>query len=115
KFGIPGDADFVFDVRSLPNPYWEQSLRDLSGRDAQVVEYLNAHAGVRRMIDDLIAFLEPRMPEFMTANRSYLTIAIGCTGGRHRSVYIAECLAGHFRGKYPEVLTRHISLDRIQG
>jgi len=115
KFGIPGDADFVFDVRSLPNPYWEQSLRDLSGRDAPVVQYLNAHTSVRKMIDDLVAFLEPRMPEFMTANRNYLTIAIGCTGGRHRSVYIAECLAGHFRGKYPEVLTRHISLDRIQG
>ncbi|MBS0613679.1 MAG: RNase adapter RapZ [Proteobacteria bacterium] len=112
KFGIPGDADFVFDVRSLPNPYWEQSLRDLSGQDAAVVAYLQGHPSVQKMIDDLITFLDPRMPEFAAANRSYLTIAIGCTGGRHRSVYIAERLAEHFRDRFPQVLTRHHSLDR---
>ncbi len=113
KHGIPGDSDFVFDVRSLPNPYWEHSLRDLSGRDPAVIEYLGGHASVRRMIDDLCTFLEQRLAEFAAVNRSYLTIAIGCTGGQHRSVYIVERLADHFRGRYPEVLTRHHSLDRV--
>jgi UPF0042 nucleotide-binding protein len=110
KHGIPGDADFVFDVRSLPNPYWEHALRHLNGRDAPVIEYLAGYAGVRAMIADLIAFLSRRIGEFAQANRSYLTIAIGCTGGQHRSVYIAEQLAEHFRKCYPHVLTRHDSL-----
>jgi RNase adapter protein RapZ len=110
KHGIPGDADFVFDVRNLPNPYWEHSLRHLDGRDAAVIEYLEGHAGVRSMVDDLIEFLEKRVGEFAQANRSYLTIAIGCTGGQHRSVYIAERLARHFRTEYPQALTRHDSL-----
>jgi UPF0042 nucleotide-binding protein len=112
KHGIPGDADFVFDVRNLPNPYWEHSLRHLDGRDAAVIEYLEGHAGVRSMVDDLIAFLEKRVGEFAQANRSYLTIAIGCTGGQHRSVYIAERLARHFRTEYPQALTRHDSLQK---
>jgi RNase adapter protein RapZ len=112
KHGIPGDADFVFDVRSLPNPYWEQSLRDLTGRDAAVIAYLESHESVRGMIGDLAAFLERRLPEFARVNRTYLTVAIGCTGGQHRSVYIAERLADHFRSKYPEVMTRHHSLAR---
>jgi len=112
KHGIPGDADFVFDVRNLPNPYWEHSLRHLDGRDAAVIEYLEGHAGVRSMVDDLIAFLEKRVGEFAQANRSYLTIAIGCTGGQHRSVYIAERLARHFRAEYPQALTRHDSLQK---
>ncbi len=111
KHGIPGDADFVFDVRSLPNPYWEQSLRDLTGRDAAVIDYLAGHPSVHSMIRDLMAFLERRVAEFSQANRSYLTIAIGCTGGQHRSVYIAEQLAEHFRKTYPIVLTRHDSLQ----
>jgi UPF0042 nucleotide-binding protein len=112
KHGIPGDADFVFDVRNLPNPYWEHSLRHLNGRDAAVIEYLEGHAGVRSMVDDLIEFLEKRVSEFAQANRSYLTIAIGCTGGQHRSVYIAERLARHFRRDYPQALTRHDSLQK---
>jgi UPF0042 nucleotide-binding protein len=112
KHGIPGDADFVFDVRSLPNPYWEQGLRHLNGRDAPVIEYLAGFPGVRAMIADLIEFLEARVAEFTQANRSYLTIAIGCTGGQHRSVYIAEQLAAHFRGGHPHVLTRHDSLQK---
>lgn len=112
KHGIPGDADFVFDVRSLPNPYWEQALRDLNGRDAAVIEFLAGHESVAGMIADLIAFLEQRLGEFVRANRSYLTIAVGCTGGQHRSVYIAEQLAAHFRKEYPQVLTRHDSLAR---
>jgi UPF0042 nucleotide-binding protein len=112
KYGIPGDADFMFDVRSLPNPYWEQALRKLTGRDAAVIEYLAGYAGVRSMIADLISFLEKRIAEFTQANRSYLTIAIGCTGGQHRSVYIAEQLAEHFRKTHPHVLTRHDSLSK---
>jgi UPF0042 nucleotide-binding protein len=112
KHGIPGDADFVFDVRSLPNPYWEHALRSLTGRDSAVIEYLSSYASVRGMIADLIAFLEKRVGEFSQANRSYLTIAIGCTGGQHRSVYIAEHLAQHFRKEHPQVLTRHDSLPK---
>jgi RNase adapter protein RapZ len=112
KHGIPGDADFVFDVRSLPNPYWEHSLRHLNGRDAAVIEYLSGLDSVRRMIADLTGFLERRIADFAEANRSYLTIAVGCTGGQHRSVYIAEQLAAHFRKAYPQVLTRHDSLKK---
>ncbi len=112
KNGIPGDADYVFDVRSLPNPYWDHALRHLTGRDAPVMEYLAGHASVRTMIADLIAFLEKRIGEFALANRSYLTIALGCTGGQHRSVYIAEQLAAHFRRSFPQVLTRHDTLQK---
>jgi UPF0042 nucleotide-binding protein len=111
KHGIPGDADFVFDVRVLPNPYWEHSLRGLTGRDPAVVDYLNGHASVGRMLTAIIEFLSQQITEFVRANRSYLTIAIGCTGGQHRSVFIAERLAEHFRKIYPEVLTRHDSLE----
>jgi UPF0042 nucleotide-binding protein len=111
KHGLPGDADFVFDVRSLPNPHWEHALRSLTGRDPAVIEYLSGFASVRSMITDLTAFLEQRIGEFSGANRSYLTIAVGCTGGQHRSVYIVERLAEHFRKSYPQVLTRHASLQ----
>jgi UPF0042 nucleotide-binding protein len=100
----------VFDVRSLPNPFWEHSLRELTGRDAAVGEYLSGHSSVGAMIADLTEFLTKRIKEFSLANRAYLTIAIGCTGGRHRSVYVAERLAAHFRESYPQVLTRHDSL-----
>jgi UPF0042 nucleotide-binding protein len=112
KHGIPGDADFVFDVRSLPNPHWEHALRELTGRDPAVIEYLEGFAAVRRMIEDISEFLERRIGEFAQGNRSYLTVAIGCTGGQHRSVYIAEALARHFRNSYPQVLTRHDSLHK---
>ncbi len=112
KHGIPADADFVFDVRTLPNPYWEHSLRGLSGRDREVVQYLESYESVRIMRDDLADFLDRRVPEFARANRSYLTVAIGCTGGQHRSVYMVESLASHFRNQFPEVLTRHHSLAK---
>ena len=112
KNGIPGDADFVFDVRSLPNPHWEHALRHLTGLDAPVIEYLEGHESVRRMIAAIAEFLAQRIAEFAQANRSYLTIAIGCTGGQHRSVYIAEKLAEEFRPNYPQVLTRHDSLQK---
>jgi UPF0042 nucleotide-binding protein len=111
KHGIPGDADFVFDVRSLPNPYWEHSLRHLTGRDPAVMSYLDGHPSVGRLTAALAEFLTQRIAEFTQAHRSYLTIALGCTGGQHRSVYIAERLAEHFRKTHPEVMTRHDSLE----
>jgi UPF0042 nucleotide-binding protein len=113
KHGIPGDADFVFDVRSLPNPFWEHSLRHLTGRDPAVVAYLERHPSVERLISGLIEFLAQRIVEFALAGRSYLTIAIGCTGGQHRSVYVAERLAAHFRAGHPEVMARHDSLEKL--
>jgi RNase adapter protein RapZ len=112
KHGIPGDADFVFDVRSLPNPYWRQDLRALDGRDAPVAAFLSSEESVREMIASLSQFLHTRIEEFERANRTYLTIAVGCTGGQHRSVYIAEQLAAHFRHSHPQVLTRHDSLRK---
>ena len=112
KHGIPGDADFVFDVRSLPNPYWEQSLRHLTGLDPAVAQYLAGQPSVNHMVAALAEFLTQRIAEFALANRSYLTIGLGCTGGQHRSVYIAERLAEHFRRSFPQVLTRHDSLQK---
>jgi RNase adapter protein RapZ len=107
RHGVPGDADFVFDVRSLPNPYWEPGLGRFTGRDQPVIEYLERHPIVARMFADLVGFLEHWIPEFIRSNRSYLTIAIGCTGGQHRSVYLVERLAQHFSARYPQVHTRH--------
>jgi len=112
KNGIPGDADFVFDVRNLPNPYWDHSLRHLTGRDPGVIEYLAAQPSVQKLLAALTEFLAARIAEFAQANRSYLTIAVGCTGGQHRSVYIADRLAEHFKQSYPQVLTRHDSLQK---
>ncbi|MDP9200087.1 MAG: RNase adapter RapZ [Pseudomonadota bacterium] len=110
KHGTPGDADFVFDARTLPNPYWEPALQQLTGKDSRVVEFLEASSRVHEMAEDLTRFLERRLPDYETANRGYLTVAIGCTGGQHRSVYLVERLAAHFRGKYPELLVRHNAL-----
>jgi UPF0042 nucleotide-binding protein len=107
RHGVPDDADFVFDVRSLPNPYWEPGLAKFTGRDAQVAEYLERHEPVSRMFADISGFLEHWIPEFIRTNRSYLTIAIGCTGGQHRSVYLVERLAKHFSQHYASVYTRH--------
>ena len=115
KHGIPGDADFVFDVRSLPNPYWEYDLRALTGHDAAVVRYLEDHAEVGRLLEDLTAFVERRVAEAVAANRRYLTVAVGCTGGQHRSVYLVERLAAHFRSTHPAVMTRHDALHANQG
>jgi UPF0042 nucleotide-binding protein len=110
KHGIPGDADFVFDARSLPNPYWESALRPLTGRDPAVISFLEAQPGVRSLIDDIEKFMHARIPEFRASARRYLTVAIGCTGGQHRSVYIAEQLAARFAKQYPEVRVRHSGL-----
>jgi UPF0042 nucleotide-binding protein len=110
KHGIPGDADFVFDARSLPNPYWEQNLRPLTGRDAAVVHFLEAQPAVGRFVDDVAQFIEARIPEHQAANRRYLTIAVGCTGGQHRSVYIVEQLAARLALEWPKVSVRHAAL-----
>ena len=112
KHGTPGDADFVFDARTLPNPYWEPALQALTGHDSRVVEFLEASPRVSRMTEDLVRFLENRLPEYEAANRGYLTIAIGCTGGQHRSVYLVERLAAHFRTRYPQLLVRHNALPK---
>lgn len=111
KSGIPVDADFVFDVRCLPNPYWEQSLKRHSGLDSVVVEWLESHPLVHELRDDIVRFLERWLPEFERSSRSYLTVAIGCTGGKHRSVYMAEKVAAHFRGLRDPILVRHDELS----
>lgn len=110
KHGIPGDADFVFDARSLPNPYWEPELRDLTGRDAAVVQFLEKSAGAATLARDITVFIEARIPEFYAANRSYMTVAIGCTGGQHRSVYLVERLAADFAGRHRDITARHARL-----
>ena len=110
KHGIPGDADFVFDVRCLPNPHWEPALRELTGLEPGVIEFLEAQESVGRMLGEIDGLLQNWLPEFVRENRNYLTIAIGCTGGRHRSVYICEKLAGRFSARYQNVLTRHNEL-----
>ena len=110
KNGIPGDADFVFDVRCLPNPHWEPQLRHLTGRDDAVIKFLKQQSAVTDMIQDLCAFLEHWIPCFETGSRSYLTIAIGCTGGQHRSVFIAETLAQYFKKIRRNVTIRHREL-----
>ncbi len=105
KNGVPPDADFVFDVRCLPNPHWDPELRHLSGRDEAVRSFLETSEYAREMVTYVTAFLEKWIPRFEADNRSYLTIAIGCTGGRHRSVYVAEKLATHFRAMRHVVAT----------
>ncbi len=113
KHGLPGDADFVFDARSLPNPYWEPSLRHLTGRDPEVVRFLEAQPGVATLIDDIDRFIEARVPEYHASNRGYLTVAVGCTGGQHRSVYIVERLAERFAARHPNVTARHSALPGL--
>lgn len=105
KNGVPPDADFVFDVRCLPNPHWDPTLRNLTGRDEAVQQFLDSTELARAMSDDIIAFLRIWVPRFEADNRSYLTIAIGCTGGRHRSVYVVERIAAEFRTQRHVVLT----------
>jgi RNase adapter protein RapZ len=106
KHGVPLDADLVFDVRCLPNPHYERELSPLTGRDAPVVAFLEAFPEVERMYGDICRFVGNWLPDYARDNRNYLTVAIGCTGGRHRSVYFAERLAAAFRGRH-QVLVRH--------
>jgi UPF0042 nucleotide-binding protein len=109
KHGIPLDADLVFDVRCLPNPHYDPALRSLTGRDAPVIAFLADQPEVARMEADLRRFIGDWLPAYIRDNRSYLTVGIGCTGGQHRSVYLAEKLAAHFR-ESARVLVRHRSL-----
>ncbi|TRZ57001.1 MAG: RNase adapter RapZ [Rhodocyclaceae bacterium] len=113
KHGLPLDADQVFDVRCLPNPHYDPELRALTGRDAAVADYLEAQPEVQRMYDDIQRFIADWLPAYVRDSRSCLTIAIGCTGGQHRSVYLAERLARHFGRLAPtpaHVLVRHRAL-----
>ncbi len=110
KHGIPGDADFVFDARSLPNPYWEPGLRELTGRDAAVARYIEASGNAEALLRDICSFVEARIPEYRAANRSYMTVAVGCTGGQHRSVYLVERLATDFAQRHGHVSRRHSRL-----
>jgi UPF0042 nucleotide-binding protein len=109
KQGIPLDADFVFDVRSLPNPFYDPKLRPLTGLDAPVVQFLDGLPEAQAMLADIGDYLERWLPAFVRDNRAYLTVALGCTGGQHRSVYFAERLGRRFRGEVP-VLVRHRQL-----
>jgi len=110
KHGIPIDANFVYDARCLPNPHWEENLRPLTGRDQPVAEFLEGHGPVVRLKENIQDFLEQWIPSFEKEGRCYLTIAIGCTGGQHRSVYLVETLAQHFQKQGRTVLTRHREL-----
>ncbi|MDO8958979.1 MAG: RNase adapter RapZ [Rhodocyclaceae bacterium] len=113
KHGLPLDADLVFDVRCLPNPHYDPLLRPLTGRDAAVIAFLEGEPEVRKMFDDIRRFVDAWLPAYIRDNRSYLTVALGCTGGQHRSVWFAEKLAAYFAsqdGKRARVLVRHRAL-----
>ena len=110
KHGVPADADLVFDTRCLPNPYWEPRLRPLTGKHNEVMEFLESEPLVDALFKDISDFLTPWIPRFEEDNRAYLTVAIGCTGGQHRSVYLVERLAAYFGESREGVLTRHREL-----
>ena len=110
KHGIPSDSDFVFDLRCLPNPYWEPTLRSKNGRDDEVREFLDGHDIVQRMYEDIVGFLKKWIPHYVSFHRNYLTIAIGCTGGQHRSVYMVEKLAAALKEQQSQVHIRHNEL-----
>ena len=110
KYGVPLDADLVFDVRVVPNPFYDKSLRPLTGRDQPVIAFLEAQADAIALMTDIRDFVEKWLPNYKRDNRSYLTVAIGCTGGQHRSVFMVERLARHFQNK-AGVLVRHRELD----
>jgi len=115
KYGIPKDADYVFDARFLPNPHWEPDLKPLTGLDQPVKDYLASQAVVAKYIWQINSFVSSWLPHLERNNRSYLTIAIGCTGGQHRSVYIAESLAESYRSQREDVQIRHRELVRHHG
>jgi UPF0042 nucleotide-binding protein len=112
KHGIPSDADFVFDLRCLPNPFWVPSLRSKSGLDPEVIEFLDSQKQFNAMFEEILGFLLRWIPEYVSFNRGYLTIAVGCTGGQHRSVHMTEKLAAALRERHENVLTRHSELNR---
>jgi len=110
KHGLPPDADFVFDVRCLPNPYWEPQLRPLCGKDAPVRAFLESQPEVIAMVDDITDFLSNWIPRYQDFQRSYLTVAIGCTGGQHRSVFVTEAVAARLQAAHGAIQTRHHEL-----
>ena len=110
KYGIPADADMVFDIRCLPNPYWIEELREMTGLEKAVVDYLEKNKSAKVMYEDINSYLMKWVPKFEEDNRAYLTVAIGCTGGRHRSVYFAQRLGKQFDNLYSNVLIRHREL-----
>lgn len=111
KRGIPKDCDFVFDVRCLPNPYWEAHLRGYTGQDQPVIDFLEQDFSVRAMISDIASFLDKWLPSIIASSRSYITVGIGCTGGQHRSVFVAEQMATKFKHQHPQTLVRHRDLS----
>ncbi|KRW57474.1 RNase adapter RapZ [Pseudomonas sp. TTU2014-080ASC] len=111
KRGMPVDADVVFDVRCLPNPYWKPDLREFSGLDQPVIEYLDAQVDVEEMYQDIFSYLNKWLPRFAASNRAYVTIAIGCTGGHHRSVYLANRLGEALKPILKNVQIRHRDLS----
>lgn len=113
KHGIPIDADLVFDVRNLPNPYWDPSLRQFTGRDPQIIEFLEKESLVQEMLKDIESYLTKWLPSFEQNNRSYMTVAIGCTGGHHRSVFISEALTQFFSAQLENVQVRHRELPEL--
>lgn len=112
KYGVPPDADYVFDVRFLPNPHWNVELRPMTGLEQPVIDFLKGHAEVHNFIYQTRHYLEMWLPALEKNNRSYLTIAIGCTGGKHRSVFIAEQLGQYFLSRDKKVQIRHRSLEK---
>ncbi|AQQ68532.1 RNase adaptor protein RapZ [Microbulbifer agarilyticus] len=107
KHGVPVDADLVFDLRCLPNPYWVPELREKTGKDPEVAEFLRSHQETEDMQRDITAYLERWLPSYQQSNRSYTSVSIGCTGGRHRSVYMVEALARHFAETFENIQIRH--------
>lgn len=112
KRGIPVDVDLVFDVRCLPNPYWKPHLRGFSGQDQPVIDFLQGQDDVEDMYADISNYLDRWLPSFVANNRSYFTVAIGCTGGQHRSVYLCERLYKSFKDKYTNTQLRHRELEK---
>lgn len=112
KYGVPANADFMFDMRSLPNPYYDLELRAFTGTDRPVKDYLDGQPLVQEMVDDIERFVTHWLPRLEDESRSYVTVAIGCTGGQHRSVYVVEELAGRLQGRY-ELLIRHRQMQNL--
>ena len=113
KYGNPKDADFIFDARCLPNPHWEKELQSYTGNDQEIIHFLDKQPNVVEMRQQILNYLDNWIPCFKNNNRSYLTIAIGCTGGQHRSVYLINHLANYFRQHYANVTIRHRELGTI--
>lgn len=110
KRGVPGDADLIFDLRMLPNPHWSPELRSKTGLDKEVAAYLEEHDITHALFNDIAGFIERWVPAYQKSSRSYLTVAVGCTGGQHRSVYMAHRLHAHFAGQHAQLQLRHREL-----